>query len=369
MKRILFIVLILFVVLVGCNQNGSLEVEDTYLLMRVGDERNIHVINEVPTAYISKSNIISVDNEGKITALETGNAIVTVSAKNYKSIDISIEIIAIDNQELRVYFVDVGQADCIIAVLPNDEVLMIDAGLDHYSVTASGNYPSWENIVSVLEKENISTIDHLLITHNHADHYYFIPDVIENYEVKNVYGSGSTRNNFQFMTIMQAIADAGLVLQIVQTYDKIIDEPHLTLQVVASRRVLYEEDYEVNYNSVMAKLTFRNRAFMFTGDAGSAEGDGEPRAMESDIDLRSDVLKVGHHGSYASSSVRFLMAVSPKYAVITTANQTTTGHPHDTAVRRLNLVQAVIYESRTHGTILFKTNGFDLDIETQKGEN
>jgi beta-lactamase superfamily II metal-dependent hydrolase len=115
----------------------------------------------------------------------------------------------------------------------------------------------------------------------------------------------------------------------------------------------------------MVRLSYYNRHFMFTGDAGSDPDDGEAIAIKSGIELKSDVLKVGHHGS-AYSSGRISWSSSVPVCVITTSNVTSTGHPHYSALQRLSIEQATVLQTKDYGTITFTTDGFDLTYASTK---
>ncbi len=262
---------------------------------------------------------------------------------------------------MSVYFIDVGQGDCIFVELPNGENLMIDAGEDH-----AGEVSSWANITSTLDALGVSIIDHLIITHNHSDHYAYVPNIISKYDVLNVYGSGSTRTNTQYLSVMNSISNAGLDYNVVSVGDKIIDVDGLMLQVVATRQIFNETD--PNITSVVTRLVFGNVAFMFTGDAGYTKPtDGEYTALNSGFELKADVLKVGHHGSSGSSSNQFLEAVGATYGVLTTATITSTGHPKADALARLEAHNMTLYQTKDHGNIIFRTTSNRITkIETSR---
>ena len=116
------------------------------------------------------------------------------------------------------------------------------------------------------------------------------------------------------------------------------------------------------------KLTYGATSFLFMGDAGYNQGDGENIALKSGIDLKCDVLKVGHHGSAYSSGREFLSQAKPTYSVITTSAVTSTGHPHKSALDRLKVYSDYIYQSKIDGTILFVSDGNTLTVTKHIGE-
>ncbi len=268
---------------------------------------------------------------------------------------------------LQVYFINVGQADATLIILPNEETILIDAGLDHATTFDSSiAFPSWNNIQEVFDLVNIEKINHLVITHYHSDHIYFIANIINNYPVEFVYISGSTSTSQMYNNIVQSIRNSQAIIYKVSVGDKLLNEKKLLWQVVSTQAIKNPED--PNITSIATKLTYNEISFMFTGDMGSSVDDGEKIALNSNIDLKSDVLKVGHHGSAYASGVAFLSAVSPKYAIITTSSYTTTGHPHMSALTRLFNIKAEVLQSKDDGTILFTSNGNSLEYQTHIGE-
>lgn len=270
------------------------------------------------------------------------------------------------DKDLKVYFINVGQADCSFIILPNGENILIDAGLDHATSFDESNFPSWDNIKKVLDMENIQIIDYVLITHSHTDHYYYIQDIITQYEVEGIYVSGSTSTNYTYLDLLNTIDEYNVPLYEVYMGQKIIDIEKIEFQVLCTQKINNPED--ANMCSVITKLTYDNISFLFMGDAGSKENDGEDILLKINADIKCDVLKVGHHGSAYSSSREFLMKVLPEYSVITTAEFTTTGHPHKSAMDRLKYYSKNIVQTKSEGTILFISNGIDLDIYTHIGE-
>lgn len=248
---------------------------------------------------------------------------------------------------LKVHVIDVGQGDAILIELPNDQVLMIDAGKGLY-----GGQNSDKTIKNYLNDLGITTIDYLVISHPHSDHYEWVPMLLTNYTVKNIYFSAKTRTNTQYLNTIQAIKDAGLTIQVPKPGDYIFKFKDLALLTIANKSVS-----DVNASSLMVKLTYKNNSFMFTGDGGFGGDEAENRALASGLDLSADVLKVGHHGSGGSSSREFLAAVGAKYGLLTTTANSGTGHPHETAMQRLKEARIDLYQTRDLGHIIVICDG------------
>ena len=269
-------------------------------------------------------------------------------------------------EDLKVYFINVGQADCSFIMLPNGENILIDAGLDHATSFGENDFPSWDNIQIVLTLEKIDTINHIVITHPHTDHYYYISDIIKNYTVQNIYHSGTTVTNYTYLDLLKVINDYKIPMHEVYMGQNIIEDKNIVFQVLYTLKRNNPED--ANFCSVVTKLTYNQKSFLFMGDGGSKEGDVEEAIIKMNVDIKSDVLKVGHHGSTYASSQEFINRVYPEYAFISCAKVTSTGHPHKKALERIAMRCRNILQSRNDGTILFITNGIVIEYKTHIGE-
>lgn len=125
----------------------------------------------------------------------------------------------------------------------------------------------------------------------------------------------------------------------------------------------YQEKYDnINNSSIVIKLEYGNNSFIFTGDAEEIS----EIEMLNRGGLKSDVLKVGHHGSSSSTSLDFLNEVNPDYAVISLGLDNKYGHPHVEVIERLNNKNIEILKTDELGTIIFISDGNNLEYITDK---
>ena len=221
---------------------------------------------------------------------------------------------------MKVNFIDVAQGDSILVQLPAGQNMLVDAGTRDTGI----------KVINYLKKAGIKKIDYLVVTHPHEDHIGGMAAVIRVFNVGGIYLPKATHTTKTYIDLLETIQSKGLKTTAAEAGIKIIDSGGLSVLVLAPKSAVYED---MNNYSVVIKLTYGEIGFLLTGDA-LAQSEKEMLAKGSG--LKADVLKVGHHGSYSSSSQGFLNAVNPKYAVISVGAGNDYGYPHDAALRRLS---------------------------------
>ena len=116
-----------------------------------------------------------------------------------------------------------------------------------------------------------------------------------------------------------------------------------------------EEKENLNLSSIVTKVTYGNQNYLFMGDA-------EKENEQSRTWTKVNVLKVGHHGSDTSSSVKFLEQVEPQIAIISVGKNNTYGHPKQVILDRLNKIGSVVYMTKDKGNILIESDGVNNKV-------
>ena len=152
-------------------------------------------------------------------------------------------------------------------------------------------------------------------------------------------------------------------------------EKKFTTPLTGNKYKLGEAEFEIlapssdsyqslNNYSVVIKMTYGNNSFIFTGDAETLS---EIEILNSYDTIKADVLKVGHHGSTTSTSIKFLNAVSPKYAVISVGKDNSYNHPTKTTMDKLKDLKIPVYRTDEQGTIECISNGRDITFNVEPG--
>ncbi len=241
--------------------------------------------------------------------------------------------------EEKVYFIDVGQADCTL-IESNGLYMLID----------SGEEEDGETVKKYLRDRGVDRLTYVIATHPHEDHIGGMDDVIDSFQTDNVIMPKVSAATYCFENMANAIikSKAKVIEPVVGASYSLGD---FTFTVLGPKE--YDTE-EMNNNSVAIKLVNKNDSFIFTGDAEAQE---ENDIINSGIDISADVLRVGHHGSKSSTSDAFLNKVAPKYAVISVGKDNAYDHPADTTVEKLNNKKIKIYRTDIHNTITAVSTG------------
>ncbi|MFU0824668.1 ComEC/Rec2 family competence protein [Clostridium sp.] len=260
------------------------------------------------------------------------------------------EISTKSSGDLKVHFIDVGQADSIL-ITQGSNSMLIDAG----------NNEDSNLVVNYLKKQGITKLDYVVGTHPHEDHIGGLDAVIRAFDVKKVYMPKKTSTTKTYKDVITAIKDKGLKIAI-PARGTTFKLGEATATVVAPSE---SGDYEdVNNYSIVIKLKYKNTSFLFAGDA---EDVSEQEIIKGGYDIKADVLKVGHHGSRSSTTEVFLNKVSPKYAVISVGEGNEYGHPHKSTMDRLKSKGIPVYRTDEAGTIIATSNGNSITFSSKAG--
>lgn len=248
---------------------------------------------------------------------------------------------------LTVYFIDVGQGDCIL-VNVNGYNLLID----------SGPSSARKSLLGYLDKLSISKFDYVIATHPHEDHIGNMDAIIRKYHIGKFLAPKVTASTLTFENMVTALNDKNLKISVISTGSNSINLGKETSIMFYTLPNLNTDD-ELNLYSPIIKLTYKNISFLFTGDA---ELKNEEFLIKNEINLRSHILKIGHHGSSSSTCEAFLNSVNPKVAIISVGSNNKYGHPAASTLNLLKNYHIKLYRTDLLGTIILKSDGSSFSI-------
>lgn len=250
---------------------------------------------------------------------------------------------------LRVHFIDVGQGDAILIQTPAGQNMLVDAGENVFG----------DEVIDYLKAQEVNELVAVVGTHTHSDHIGGLDAVIDHFTVKAVYMPDVFQNTKSFRDVLSAVQRKGIKITTARAGVAIpLDDVECWILAPVKGYYEYLNDY-----SVVLRLAYGGQVFLLTGDAGSVP---ESDILASGANLKATVLKVGHHGSYASSSTPFLKAVGAGHGVIMLGKDNDYGYPHQSALQRLGRTGMQLYRTDLNGTTVFSTDGRMLDIATER---
>lgn len=248
-------------------------------------------------------------------------------------------------QELRLIVFDIGQGDSIFIEAPNGNQVLIDGGPSSAVLGKLGSVmPLWDR-----------SIDLIVLTHPHADHVAGLVEVLKRYDVGMVIESGVNYSTAEYREWRILLEQKHVPVVIARAGQKLRLSSKTELDILTPFESFVGKSPSNAHDAmVVSKLIHASSSALLTGDA---EKYFEYRLMLSGIDLKSNILKVGHHGSKTSTTEDFVRAVSPNYAVISVGRKNRYGHPTQQTLDTLAKFNIKTFRTDQDGDIEFVSDG------------
>ncbi|HPQ80636.1 MAG TPA: DNA internalization-related competence protein ComEC/Rec2 [bacterium] len=260
-------------------------------------------------------------------------------------------------KDIQITIIDAGQGDSALVRFPGGKAVLIDGG----GIKGSSFDVGKHVVAPALWRMGVHSVDWMILTHPHYDHYRGLGYLASQFSPSAVYGNGlgaSAGEASDWDIFMGQLKDAGVPMLDVGKHRPPEEVGGVKVRVT---KPPVPAGSDLNDTSLVVRFDYGSRRFLFTGDLAIS---GEAALLNAGEDLRADFLKVGHHGSADASSARFLKAVSPRIAAISAGEQNRYGLPARDALARLEAVGARIYRTDMHGAITVTSDGEDLNVET-----
>ena len=236
--------------------------------------------------------------------------------------------------ETTVSFLPIGQGDCVLVEWKDGEVWLIDVG------------PSSNSLLRMLRREKISHVEHVFLSHPHADHMGGLKYLLGEISIGFLWTVRSPRKNEkQYRKIFEKAQQEGINIQYPDR-----EAPRSVRFLHPQYQWKSDSKNHVNEESLVFDMNIEGKTFLFTGDIGF---EAEKVLLEQKSLLEGyDVVKVAHHGSRFSSGVDFIKFVQAEHAVIMCGRENRFGHPHMTTMFRWRNSQ--VWRTDEDGTIIFE---------------
>ena len=268
------------------------------------------------------------------------------------------------NSDLIIDFLNVGKADCSV-IHDENNIIVIDGGLKTSKLSVV------DYIKDEIIKNKNRSINLVILSHPHADHYGQLSNVLNAFKVDwfiapdckvDMLDHKGYENLLKVLDKKESKNDIKVDFLNPKThllsgnFENKKEESGYHFKIgrikIDILGPIKKDEKNTNNNSIVLKITFMGKKFLFTGDAEKEE---ERDLLNSGQDLSADVIKLGHHGSKTSSTKKFLQAVNPKYAVISAGDHfdRIAIYPQKEVADRLHLMNIPYFVTKELGNIRF----------------
>ena len=264
--------------------------------------------------------------------------------KSTGSIETTSENISIQG-ELIIKIQDVGEGDSTFIILPNKETVLIDAV----------NPSNAKDIIELIKSSGYNTLDYIVATQTNSDYIGGMADVIEAFNVKNIYMPKEVHTTKIYEDLLDIIDEKGFASHTAKQGVSLFDYGNLKAEFLAPNG---DNNSTPNESSVVLRLTYDNKKFLFMGDT---KKEVEDEILASGQDVSADVLMIGHHGSNTAPSPNFISAVHPSIAVIS-VGKNSYGYPTSEILSVLSENNAEIWRTDEKGTTVISYAGVNIYV-------
>jgi competence protein ComEC len=260
------------------------------------------------------------------------------------------------SDNFSVTFLDVGQGESSVVQLPGREIMLIDGGTQKPDMGG-------RVIAPYLLSKGITSIDFLVLSHYHPDHYGGLRYIMDNFDIREIWSNGFFMNNKK--SFLYDSENRQLMHRVMRRRDMLETDKYIVTVLhpyqsfhADSPRGLFSDE---NSSSLVFKVEAENISILFTGDI---EEEAEENLLFAYEWLKSDIIKVPHHGGRTSSSMDFINAVRPKLAVVSSGRNNPFHHPHITTMYRYKNAGVEVFRTDRDGAVTVNIKNGRYEMST-----
>jgi competence protein ComEC len=258
-------------------------------------------------------------------------------------------------EQLRIVVLDVGQGDATFVRFPSGRTLLVDAG----GLGGAPRFDVGERVVApALWHFGVRRLDVLAVTHGDADHAGGAGATLDIFRPREVWEGVPVPRDAGLADLAARANARGIPWRTLQAGD-VLRDGATTVRAWHPPRPDWERQRVRNDDSLVLEIRYREVSVVLPGDIGREVEEGLARVIPS-APVR--VLKVPHHGSAGSSSMRFLTALRPQLAIISCGRGNRFGHPSPPVLARYRDVGTAVYRTDQHGAITIDTDGHTVSV-------
>jgi competence protein ComEC len=265
-------------------------------------------------------------------------------------------------KDLKVTFIDVGHGDSILVEFPRGKKMLIDGGGFY-----EDRFDVGKNVIApLLWKKKIRRIDTLVLTHPDPDHLKGFIFIASQFSIGQFWDNGYETESESYLQLKKILGEKKIKRQSldVEMPPQIIHGVEISVLNPPGRNGPQRKAPtlgDLNNSSLVLKLRFKNVSLLLAGDIGK---EAEERILRKEDSLRSDILKIPHHGSSSSSTPLFLERVKPTYAILSVGERNIGRLPHPEVLKKYLQLGSKILRTDKHGAITVITDGEKIEVNT-----
>ena len=271
---------------------------------------------------------------------------------------------------MRLVFVDVGQGDATLVLLPDRRAVLVDAGgfpipaLQHSESGQAARFDVGDRVVApTLRAFGVRTLDALVLTHADPDHIGGAPAIVRMFRPRAIWEGVPVPPHEELNAIATAAIATGAEWRGVVGGDRLqLGAVHI--RVLHPPIPDWERQRVRNEDSVVLEFRLGNVAVILPGDIGR---EGESAVLRHVSPAPLTVLKAPHHGSATSSTIAFLGALEPAAVIFSAGRANRFGHPAAPVVERYREIGAEIFSTAEDGAVIVDSDGTQVKIQSWSG--